>query len=137
MNTRDWEEWNLTGTARGFLTAAIVYGLLGMALGLHMAISQDHGQRPTHAHIMVIGWVSFFLFGLFYVHFGGAVRQWLAHVHFWLAQISMLGLMVGLYLFYSGQAQYEPVAAVSAIGYAVSFLAFAVTALPIIWSRPS
>jgi hypothetical protein len=106
-----------------------------MLLGLHMAISQDHGQRPTHAHIMVIGWVSFFLFGLFYLHHGKAVRQWLAQLHFWLAQVSMLGLMIGLWLLYSGQTKYEPIAAVSSIGYAVSFLVFALAALPVVWAR--
>jgi hypothetical protein len=121
--------------AKGFLTSAIVYGLLGMLLGLQMAISHDHGQRPTHAHIMVIGWVSFFLFGLFYLHYGKAVRQWLAQLHFWLAQVSMFGLMIGLWPLYSGQTKYEPVAAVSSIGYATSFLVFSLAALPVVWSR--
>lgn len=53
----------MRAVARGFFTAAIAYGLLGMLLGLHMVIGHDHGQRPTHAHVMVIGWVSFAIFG--------------------------------------------------------------------------
>jgi hypothetical protein len=121
--------------ARWFMTTAIVYGLLGMLLGLHMAMSHDHGQRPTHAHIMVIGWVSFFLFGLFYFHFGQSVRQWLAVAHFVLAQVSLLGLTIGLWLLYSGETQYEPIAAVSSMGYAVSFLIFAAVSVPAVWTR--
>ena len=121
--------------AKWFMTTAIVYGLLGMLLGLHMAMSHDHGQRPTHAHIMVIGWVSFFLFGLFYFHFGQLVRQWLAVAHFVLAQVSLLGLTIGLWLLYSGETQYEPIAAVSSMGYAVSFLIFAAVSVPAVWSR--
>jgi hypothetical protein len=125
----------MTTIARGFFTTAIVYGLLGMLLGLHMAITQDHGQRPTHAHIMVIGWVSFFLFGLFYLHFGTAVNGWFAALHFWIAQISLVCLMIGLWLVYSGQPQYEPIAAVSSIAYAASFGIFGFAAIPAVWAR--
>ena len=124
----------MTAVAKGFLVSAIGYGLLGMLLGLQMAITQDHGQMPTHAHIMVIGWVSFFLFGLFYLRLGRTVNEWLAVLHFWVAQLSLIFLMVGLWLVYSGRPQYEPIAAVSSIAYAVSFGLFAVAAIPVIWA---
>ena len=122
----------MTVITKGFFIAAVIYGLLGMILGLQMAITHDHGQMPTHAHIMVIGWVSFFLFGLFYLQFGERVNGTLARLHFWLAQISMVGLMIGLWLNYSGRTEYEPIAALSSIAYAVSFVLFAGTALPVI-----
>lgn len=122
----------MNGIAKGFFISAIIYGLLGMLLGLHMAISDDHGQMPTHAHIMVIGWVSFFLFGFFYFQFGKSVPRALSLVHFWMAQCSLAGLAVGLWLFYSGRTQFEPVAAASATAYALSFLVFAVTAIPLL-----
>ncbi len=117
------------GIGKAFFASALVYGALGMLLGLHMAITKDHGQMPTHAHIMVIGWVSFAIFGLFYSAYGTSVSTVLSQFHFWLAQLSMAGLTIGLGLFYSGQPEYEPVAAVSAIAYAVSFLVFAVAAI--------
>lgn len=127
----------MSGVAKGFLSAAIVYGLLGMMLGLHMAILQDHDQRPTHAHILVIGWLSFFAFGLFYLHFGHVARSWLAQIHFWLAQLGMLGIMIALAFVYSGHSEFDPVAGIAAITYALSFLIFAIVALPAIWSRDS
>src|SRR5262245_972302 len=117
------------GIARGFFTAAIVYGLLGMGLGLHMAIAHDHGQMPTHAHIMVIGWLSFAVFGVFYYLLGKSVPRVLSLVHVWLAQVSMAGLVIGLFLIYSGRVEFEPVAAISSTLYAVSFLVFAIAAL--------
>ena len=125
----------MTSISRGFLTAAIIYCLLGMLLGLHMAMTHNHGEMPTHAHMQLIGWVSFFLFGLFYHLFGKAVRPILAVLHFWIAQAAMLGLMIGLWLVYSDRTEYEPIAAISAIAYAVSFLVFAAAALPVIWTR--
>ena len=121
--------------AKAFLITAIVYGLMGMVLGLEMAITHDHSQRPTHAHVMVIGWLSFFAFGFFYLQFGKAVSRILALVHFWMAQAGFLGIFVGLALIYSGRAQYEAIAAVSAIGYALSFLVFGVVAIPVLWAH--
>ena len=39
----------MTGIARYFFITAILYGICGIGLGLHMAISEDHAQMPTHA----------------------------------------------------------------------------------------
>ncbi len=116
----------MNAIAKWFFYTAVVYGLLGMLLGLHMAISTNHAQMPTHAHIMVIGWLSFFVFGFFYDRFAEAATGLLARVHFWLAQVSLAGIIIGLALIYSGNIQYEPIAAISSIAYAVSFLLFAV-----------
>ena len=119
----------MVGIGRWFFITALAYGVLGMILGLHMAISQDHGQMPTHAHIMVIGWVSFAVFGLFYASHGAGVPAFLAVLHFAVAQISFAGLAVGLWLLYSGKPEYEPVAAISSLAYAGSFLIFVLAAL--------
>ena len=119
----------MQGIGKAFFVSALVYGVLGMLLGLQMAMSNNHGQMPTHAHIMVVGWLSFAVFGLFYATNGNAAPRLLALAHFWLAQVSLAGLSVGLYLIYSGQKQYEPIAAVSSLGYAASFLVFTAVAL--------
>lgn len=109
---------------KGFLVSAVLYGILGIAMGLHMAISEDHGQLPTHAHIMVIGWVSFAIFGMFYKIYAGQIQAGLAKLHFWLAQVSFPILALALWLIYSGNEVGGPVAAVSSIAYAISFLIF-------------
>jgi hypothetical protein len=121
---------------RAFFTSALIYGALGMALGLDMAMRHNHGQMPTHAHIMVVGWLSFAVFGLFYMTHGDRVSRLLARLHFWLAQLSFAGLVVGLWLIYSGRTQFEPVAAVSSLAYAASFLLFAVVAICAMRSQP-
>jgi cbb3-type cytochrome oxidase subunit 1 len=121
--------------AKRFFISAIVYGILGMLLGLEMAISNNHGQRVTHAHIMVVGWLSFFAFGFFYSQFGKAMSRALSLFHFWIAQTGLFGIIVGLLLIYSGKTQYEPIAAVSSIAYALSFLVFAAAAIPVLWKH--
>src|SRR5436190_21721129 len=75
----------MIGTARVFFVGSIAFGLLGMLLGLAMAIRQDHSAMPAHAHILVIGWLSFALFGLFYHLFPTAAASVAARIHCWLA----------------------------------------------------
>ena len=45
----------MRGFAKAFFASAVVYGLLGMLLGLDMGIRHDHVELPTHAHILVVG----------------------------------------------------------------------------------
>lgn len=116
----------MNAISKGFILTSVIYGAAGMALGLHMGLSQDHSQMPTHAHIMVIGWVSFMIFGLFYIQIEGAASGNLPRIHFWLSQVSYIVLIAGLWLVFDGQTQYEPILALSAIAYAISFLLFGV-----------
>ncbi len=109
---------------KGFMLSAAFYGVVGILLGLHMAMSHDHAQMPTHAHIMVIGWLSFFVFGLFYGLYEETVSPLLARIHFWSAQTAFAGLVAGLGFLYGDRPEYEPLAAISALVYAASFLLF-------------
>ena len=63
------------------------------------------------------------------------VSKTLSLFHFWLAQISLVGLVIGLSLVYSGSPEFEPIAAISAMGYATSFLLFAGVAWPVLRGR--
>ena len=114
----------MKGHARNFFLTALVYGILGIALGLHMAMSSNHGQMPTHAHMMVIGWLSFAVFAFFYHLVEDAAHGVLAAIHFWLDQVSFAGIMVGLWLYYGGNAEAEPIAAISSLAYGGSFVLF-------------
>lgn len=113
------------GVARTFFLSSLVFGLAGLVLGNVMAASHDHTQLPTHAHTMVVGWLSFAVFGMFYHQFPAAAAGVLAKVHLAVAEISLLVLLVGLYMIYGGNRSLEPVAAIAAIVYALSFALFA------------
>jgi hypothetical protein len=123
--------------AKAFFVTAVVYGVAGMLMGIDMAMRHDHTELPTHAHIMVIGWLSFAIFGFFYALFGEGVPRWLALAHVWLAEVSFLALIVGLWLIYAGQMQFEPLAGIGSIGYALSFVLFAIAALLGLRTRPA
>jgi len=121
--------------ARNFFTLAIIYALCGMALGLHMGMSGDHGQAPTHAHIMLAGWVTSAIFAFFYHLFPSAGDRTLATIHFWLTAISGIGLVASLYFLMTGNESMEPVLGIASIGFLLGMILFAFIALPIIWRR--
>jgi len=125
----------MIGTARTFFVGSIGFGLLGMVLGLAMAISQDHSAMPAHAHMLVIGWLSFAVFGLFYHLLPAAASSLAARIHCWVATISAPLLFVAVYLVHTGNSAFEPLAAISAIAYAISFAAFAFAAWPVLMPR--
>jgi hypothetical protein len=127
----------MRGIARGFFISALAYGFLGLLLGIHMAIGQDRTQMPTHAHIMVIGWLSFAVFGFFYHFFGQSVPQLLASLHFWVAEASLAIIVIALWLIFSGRPEFEPMAAVGALGYAASFAVFAAGAIIALRAHPA
>jgi cbb3-type cytochrome oxidase subunit 1 len=109
-----------------FLRIAVLYFLAGMVLGLGMAISGNHGLYPAHAHINLVGWVSFALYGLVYRTCPAAAASRLAPYHFWLANIGVLVLSLGLVGLYSGNEQFTPVAAIGAITTLLGGVIFAV-----------
>lgn len=126
----------MQGVARNFFTLAIIYALCGMALGLHMSISEDHGQMPVHAHTMVAGWLMSSVFAFFYHLFPSARDSRLAQVHFWLTAVSGIGLLVGLYFLLAGNAAIEPLVAGSSMAFYAAMFLFVIIALPTIY-RPS
>ena len=76
--------------------AAVLLVIMGMGWGIIMAISEDHTTMPAHAHLNLLGWVSLFLFGIFY-HLHPAIdlsRSAMVQVCVWI--ISTIGLTLGV-----------------------------------------
>ena len=125
----------MQGVARNFFTLAIIYALCGMALGIHMSMSQDHSQMPVHAHTMVAGWLMSAVFAFFYHLFPAARDSMLAKIHFWLTAVSGIGLLIGLYFLLAGNPSIEPFVGISSMVFYASMLLFVFIALPAIY-RP-
>lgn len=85
-------------TAFLFFSTAIVYALLGMAMGIYMAASQDHALSPAHAHLNLLGWVSMALYGLYYHTVPLAAESRLAMVHFVTSTLGVWLLIPGIVL---------------------------------------
>ena len=123
----------MKGPARNFFTLAVIYAILGILLGLQMAITTDHGEKVTHAHIMLAGWASMALFAYFYHLFPAINAKGIATVHFWIQAVASVVMLGSLFLLYGGNPAVEPGAAIGAITYGIGVLLFAYISLPAIW----
>jgi hypothetical protein len=94
--------------------AAVVMVIAGMIWGIAMGITQDHSTLPAHAHLNLLGWVSLFLFGIYY-HLHPAVdRNRLASLQVWVWIVSTI-MTIGVAMVHSGHAIGDPIAAVSSL----------------------
>lgn len=80
-----------------FLSAAL-YALVGMGLGIFMAASHDHSMAPAHAHLNLLGFVSFALYGLFYQVLPEIAGTRLARLHVLAATLALWLLVPGIAL---------------------------------------
>jgi predicted membrane channel-forming protein YqfA (hemolysin III family) len=122
----------MQGVARQFFVLGIIMAIVGMMLGLKMAMTHNYAQMPVHAHIMVAAWLMSAVFGFFYHLFPAARQNKLAPFHFWIHAVSIVVLVVSLYLVLAGNPGVEPVTAVSSILFFLGMLLFAWIAIPVI-----
>jgi len=109
-----------------FLKTAVVYFVVAIALGVYMGASHDLTQRPVHAHLNLLGWVSMALFGLIYHAFPAAAATALARWHFWIYQLGLPPLMAAVAAAHAGYAPADPIAGALSIVMAIGIVLFAV-----------
>lgn len=85
---------------RKFLLTAFGWAIIGMALGIYMASTQQLVQVVTHAHILLIGFVVSFVYALCHKLWLPRPAPKLAQTQFYLHQIASLVIFVGLFLIY-------------------------------------
>lgn len=108
---------------------ASVYFLLGIGLGMYMSIAHNFGLTSVHAHVNLLGWASLALAGIVYHLFPKSADSLLGKLHFWLHNIGLPIMMIGLILFVSGVAGMEPVIAVGGSVTSVGVLFFTINVL--------
>ena len=95
--------------------AAVLMVIAGMIWGIVMAISQDHSTLPAHAHLNLLGWVSLFLFGIYYHLHPTVDLNPLATRQVWVWIVATIILTIGVGLVHSGHAIGDPIAAVASL----------------------
>jgi hypothetical protein len=108
-----------------WLKLAVLYLVIGVAMGIAMGASQNFTLRPVHAHINLLGWTTLALAGLTYSIFPKAGQSRLARLHFWLLNLALPVMMVTLGLVLLGRPGIEPVLAAAEISAALGIVAFA------------
>ncbi|WP_214472634.1 cbb3-type cytochrome c oxidase subunit I [Mesorhizobium sp. dw_380] len=109
-----------------FFKTAVVWLILGIAAGLQMAISGDHGAFPAHAHINLLGWVTSAIFGGYYALNPAKAERKIALIHYGLYNLGLVIMLPALYLMlHGGNTAVEPIVAVGSLIVAAAVLAFA------------
>jgi hypothetical protein len=86
------EQWSIR-----LIRISAIFGLIGTFLGSHMAGAGSYAFRPIHAHILLVGWLSVFAWGVFYKIYKVRAKK-LVTVHGWTAIIGSIGLTAGMWL---------------------------------------
>jgi hypothetical protein len=84
--------WVLTG---------LVFLLVGMGLGLQMAMAQDYGMHGLHAHLNLLGFVLMTLFGLCYRSWPKMQEGMLATVHYLVHTVTVGAALTLFYILLS------------------------------------
>lgn len=115
----------LSGAGIVWLKLSVLYLILGVAIGMAMGASHNFTLRPVHTHVNLLGWTTLALAGLIYSVFPQAGASRLAKAHFWLLNLALPVMLIGLTLLVTGNTAMGPVLAVAESVAALGVLAFA------------
>jgi hypothetical protein len=104
--------------------AAVVFVIAGMIWGIIMAISEDHSAMSAHAHLNLLGWVSLFLFGIYYRLHPSLEEAKSAIVQVWVWIIGTIIFTIGVGLLSTGHAIGDAIAAVGSFVLLLDMLLF-------------
>jgi hypothetical protein len=104
---------------------AVLFVIIGIAMGIGMAASQNHAIMPAHAHLNLLGWVSLFLFGIYYERRPTLDTSRLALIQVGVWSVGTVLLTVAVAALHLGYAAFEPIAAISSLIVLAAMLLFA------------
>ena len=77
---------------------AAIFGLIGTFLGSKMSGDMDYSLRPIHAHVLLVGWLSVFAWGIFYSIYTIKYKV-LVTIQSILAMTGAFGLSFGMWMY--------------------------------------
>lgn len=104
---------------------AVLFVITGIAMGIGMAASQDHAIMPAHAHLNLLGWVSLFLFGIYYERRPALDMSRLAIIQVALWSIGTVVLTIAVAAIHLGYTAADPIAALASLIVLAGMLLFA------------
>jgi cbb3-type cytochrome oxidase subunit 1 len=112
-----------------FIKISAVYFAIGVSLGLYMSIAHSYELSSVHVHINLLGWVSLAIAGIIYTLFPDLASTKLAKAHFWLHNITLPIMMLGLSFILYGQDAWTPIVAISGTILVLAIILFALNIL--------
>lgn len=101
-----------------FLVWGLSFAAVGLTLGIYMAASHNHGELVAHAHILLIGFVLSFVYGIIHRLWLEKPGRTVANIQFVLHQAAAITIAAGLFLLYGGfvsESKLDPILGTAAV----------------------
>jgi cbb3-type cytochrome oxidase subunit 1 len=108
---------------------AAIYMMLGLLMGLGMAIGKDYTLATVHSHLTLMGWMTMGIAGLIYRAWPELESRLLARWHFWLHNLGLPVMMASLALKEYGHPEVEPIIGIGSIVVMLGLLLFTINLL--------
>jgi uncharacterized membrane protein len=108
-----------------YLVCSLSFAALGMVLGIFMAATNNHSELVAHAHILLIGFVLSFIYGIIHKLWLAQPSRPVANFQFVLHQVSAITISVGLFLLYGNiveGSKVEPILGAASFGVLLGML---------------
>jgi heme/copper-type cytochrome/quinol oxidase subunit 1 len=87
---------------------ASVYLLVGLVLGLAMAVGEEFSLMSVHSHVLLLGWATLAITGVVYLVLPRCAGNRLAAAHFWLHNLGLPVMMASVAAEALGEPRAEP-----------------------------
>ncbi|WP_240374117.1 cytochrome-c oxidase [Bacillus piscicola] len=112
------------------IKAAVVYFLIGVLFGLYMSVFHVFDLATVHVHVNLLGWMSLAIAGVLYQLFPQLAATAAARWHFWLHNIGLPVMMVGIALaITTGVPLFFPIATLGGLVTVIGIIIFVVNVL--------
>lgn len=98
-----------------YFKTAIIFFIIGIGIGLKMAITEDHSVIGAHAHANLLGWVSMAIFGGYHALNPKKAERRLAMIQYYIYTFGVALMVPSLYLMLLGNMAMEPIVGISSI----------------------
>ncbi|MFC0470918.1 cytochrome-c oxidase [Halalkalibacter kiskunsagensis] len=112
-----------------FIKISVVYFVLGVLLGYYMSVAHAYNLTGVHAHLNLLGWTSLTLAGIIYTLFPKAESSILGKIHFWLHNIGLPLMMIGLFFLLQGNNSLEFLIPIGATLLIIAVILFAINVM--------
>jgi len=104
---------------------SVIYFAIGVCLGLYMSITHSYVLTPVHVHVNLLVWTALTLVGILCHMFPQTAATKLAKIHYWLHNIGLPVMVIGLAFGVTGNTASIPTTAVG--GTVVTIIIFIFT----------
>ncbi|MCD7059652.1 hypothetical protein [Pelagibacterium xiamenense] len=91
-----------------YFQTGIIFLIIGIGMGLQMAISGVHNVTGAHAHLNLLGWVTSALFGTYYALNPAKAAGRIPMIQYGVYTLGVAVMIVGLYFLLQGNLAFEP-----------------------------